>query len=537
MTHDLSAQSVLALRNDAVEADATGIAILSADAGHQILDVNHAFEQITGYPACDLVGASFERLTGPRTSREQLGEIQHALDEQKTFTGTIVGYRADGVPRWVDVTTATSAGDDGQVAYVLLTIRDATSLVRARAALDLVRGLGAAIRRAPAPADGSPAVVNLMVPIFTDWCAIHLLTADGGLKLAALAHASQPAPVTAPDVDVGEGGIGTVAISSIPLLHQPSEPQNPILVEQMARILGRPVHAVLTVPIASDATHTFGAMTWAITDDKREFAFEDIEIAEDVGARLGYSHDTFRVRRNLSQALHSREAFLSAAGHELRTPVVSIKGYAQLLLRDLERQHLSQQRLVNALRTIESSASRLSTLTEDLFSVYNRGSATVPLSLSTVKLESYLREFFRTAQAHLLHGHTLDLSGIVPSGWVSIDVTRFAQVLYNLMDNAQRFSPPTSAIRIATAQQPNGVVIALADSGKGLEPGEESAIFDPFYASRHASDHLESGLGISLYISQQIVQRHDGQIWAESEGPNQGATFKILLPTSAEPVS
>jgi signal transduction histidine kinase len=243
------------------------------------------------------------------------------------------------------------------------------------------------------------------------------------------------------------------------------------------------------------------------------------------------------VRRNLSQALHSREAFLSAAGHELRTPVVSIKGYAQLLLRDIERQHLSPQRLENALRTIESSASRLSTLTEDLFSVYNRGSATVPLNLSTVKLETYLREFFTTARAHLLHGHTLDLAGIAPAGWVSLDVTRFAQVLYNLMDNAQRFSPPTSEIRVATAQQPNGVLIAVSDAGSGLEPGEETAIFDPFYASRQPRDHAESGLGISLYISQQIVQRHDGQIWAESDGPNRGTTFKILLPRTADPAS
>jgi PAS domain S-box-containing protein len=537
MTHDLSAQSILALRNDAIEADATGIAILSAGPDHHFLNVNKAFEQITGYPACDLVGRSFETLTGPRTSREGLGAIQLALDRHQTFSGTIVGYRADGIPRWVDLTTVPSAGDDGQVAYVLLTIRDATSLVRAGGALELIRELGAAIRRAPAPADASSAVVNLMVPTFTDWCAIHLLSANGGLKLAALAHASQPAPVAAPGVDVGEGGIGTVAASGIPLLHQRSEPQNPILARQMSRLLDRPVHAVLTVPIASDATHIFGAMTWAITDDMREFAFEDIEIAEDIGARLGYSHDAYRVRQNLSQALDSREAFLSAAGHELRTPVVSIKGYAQLLLRDIQRQHLSPQRLENALRTIVSSASRLSTLTEDLFSVYNRGSATVPLSLSTVKLETYLREFFTTAQAHLLHGHTLDLSGIAPAGWVSIDVTRFAQVLYNLMDNAQRFSPPTSKIRITTAQQSNGVLIAVSDAGSGLKPGEETAIFDPFYASRHPRDHAESGLGISLYISQQIVQRHDGQIWAESDGPNRGATFKILLPRTAEPAS
>jgi signal transduction histidine kinase len=217
--------------------------------------------------------------------------------------------------------------------------------------------------------------------------------------------------------------------------------------------------------------------------------------------------------------------------------VVSIKGYAQLLLRDIRRQTLSPQRLQNGLHTIESAAERLSALTEDLFTVYNRGSSTVPLTLSTVKLESYLREFFSTAQAHLLHGHVLDVSAIRDTGWVSIDVVRFAQVLYNLMNNAERFSPPTTPIRIATLRQTNGAIISVADNGKGLMPGEETSIFDPFVTSRRNSDHTEAGLGISLYISQQIVQRHEGRIWAESAGPDQGTTFKILLPLVPDPAS
>jgi signal transduction histidine kinase len=68
-------------------------------------------------------------------------------------------------------------------------------------------------------------------------------------------------------------------------------------------------------------------------------------------------------------------------------------------------------------------------------------------------------------------------------------------------------------------------------------PGEETSIFDPFVTSRRNSDHTEAGLGISLYISQQIVQRHEGRIWAESAGPDQGTTFKILLPLVPDPAS
>lgn len=528
---------VLALRDEAIEANATGIAIVSADPHrHVIEDVNVAFARITGYPASALLGQTLAKLAGPRTRTEDAEAIRQALNVGQTYADTIVAYRADGTPIWVDLSLSPSFAS-GEVRHVLLTIRDATDLMRAQAALRLNRDLGTAVRSSARPADIIPDVARRMVPIFADWCVIHLLQDDGSLSAATVASASGEIPTGAAAVDVQGEGIGAVAFSSITLTHQPADPHNPALARQVERLLGRPVHAIASVPIASDATHTFGAITWAITADHRQFAREDIEIAEDVGARLGYYFDMYRARENLSSALHSRESFLSQAGHELRTPVVSIRGYAQLLLRDIRRQSLSPQRLENGLRTIESSAARLSQLTEDLFTVYNRGSATVPLSLTTVEAETYLRDFFTSARAHLLHGHDIDLSGIRPNGWISIDVVRFSQVLYNLINNAERFSPPSSPIRVASVRQGNAVLIEIADEGQGLLPGEDNAIFDPFYTSRRRQPDAQAGLGISLYISRQIVQRHQGRIWAESAGPDRGTTFKVLLPEAPAPGS
>jgi PAS domain S-box-containing protein len=327
----LDRDTVLALRDEAIEANATGIAIVSADAGrHVIEDVNAAFERITGYDAEQLLGETLATLSGPRTATEDAEAIRQD--------------RADGTPIWVDLSLSPSFAD-GQLSQVMLTLRDATDLMRAQAALRLNRDLGIVVRTSERPADIMPDVARLMVPVFADWCVIHLLHDDGSLSATSVTHATEPAPAGATAVDVRAEGIGAVAMSSITLAHQPADPHNPVLARQLERILDRPVHAIAAVPIASDATHTFGAITWAITEDKRQFAPEDIEVAEDVGARLGYYFDMYRARENLSSALHSRETFLSQAGHELRTPVVSIRGYAQLLLRDIRRQSLSAQRL------------------------------------------------------------------------------------------------------------------------------------------------------------------------------------------------
>jgi PAS domain S-box-containing protein len=534
----LNAQTVLALRSEAIESDSTGVAIMSAAGDeYHFLDVNRAFEDITGYAAQDVLGRSYEILAGPRTSPESLEAIATALNQNHNMTTTVVSYRADGTPLWVQVSVSPRSVDHGAREYVLLTIRDATAFVRARVGQELVRDASACIRQTPHPSDTLADIARMVVPAVADWCAIHTLNIDGSLSLRALMHPASTVPVSAARVDVRGEGIGAVAASSIPLRHQPSDPHNPVLGSQMSQILGTPVHAVLTVPIAPDATHTFGAMTWVTTDDKREFADEDVDIAEDIAVRIGYHYETYRVRANLSTAVRARETFLSVAGHELRTPVVSIKGYAQLLLRDFQRQVLSPRRLETGLRTIESAAEKLRSLTEDLFTVYSRGSATMPLNLDMVELDVYLRDFFKTAETHLLHGHTLDISGITPTGWVNIDSIRFAQVLYNLMNNAERFSPPSDPIRVATARHAHGVVISVTDTGKGLDAGEETSIFEPFVTSPRNADHTEAGLGISLYISHQIVQRHDGRIWAESAGRDQGTTFRIFLPSAPDPAS
>jgi PAS domain S-box-containing protein len=279
---------VLTLRDEAIDADATGIAIISAETGHHVIeDVNAAFARITGYHASDLIGHTLSMLAGPRTATEDAEAIRQALNFGRTYADTVVGYRADGTPIWLDLSLSPSF-DDGQLSHVLLTVRDATDLMRAQAALQLNRELGAAVRSSERPSDIIPDVARHMVPIFADWCIIHLLHDDGSLTTAAVAHASDQAAGPVDAVDVSAEGIGAVALSSITLGHQPADPSNPVMADQVERMLGKPVHAVVAVPIASDATHTFGAITWAITEDKRQFAPEDIEIAEDVGARIGY---------------------------------------------------------------------------------------------------------------------------------------------------------------------------------------------------------------------------------------------------------
>jgi signal transduction histidine kinase len=329
---------------------------------------------------------------------------------------------------------------------------------------------------------------------------------------------------------VSKGGIGKAFASGIPLLHQPSHPENPALAHQSAEIIGQPVRTATSVPIASNSLEAFGTITWAITDDEREYHHEDVHAAEEVGAKFGHYLEENQTRESLARAVRAREGFMKAAGHELRTPLVSIKGYTQLLLRDFRRQTISPQRLESGLKAIDTATSRLTDLMEDLFSVANPGINSLPLRLVTVDLTTYVREFLTTTPSLTLAGHRIHLSEPDEPLMVQIDLTRLSQVLFNVTINAVHFSPADSDILITTRRNGDAAEVLIQDRGRGLAPGEETSIFDPFAQGRTSYGPEEQGLGIGLYISKQIVARHHGDIWAESVGLEQGTTFYIRLP-------
>jgi signal transduction histidine kinase len=369
-----------------------------------------------------------------------------------------------------------------------------------------------------------------MVRDFADWCAIHLRQEDDSLALATIASRTGSSPLGNGDMPDPGIGIGKVFASGIPLIHQPNHPENPALSRQMQQITGMPIRSVASVPIASNSIEAFGVITWAITDDARTYHHEDVQAAEEVGVKFGHFLEEHQIRDSLARAVRAREGFMKAAGHELRTPLVSIKGYTQLLLRDFRRQSISPQRLEAGLRAIDTSTARLTDLMEDLFAITNPGVTSIPLRLMSVDIHSYIRDFLATTPSLTLAGHRISLSE--PDGplMIQIDMTRFSQVLFNIVINAVHFSPADSDVLIETKREDDHVVISVRDQGKGLAPGEEESIFDPFTQARSWYGSEQQGLGISLYISKQIVARHHGELWAESEGPDKGTTFHIRLP-------
>jgi excisionase family DNA binding protein len=234
-------------------------------------------------------------------------------------------------------------------------------------------------------------------------------------------------------------------------------------------------------------------------------------------------------RAAAEDALRLRDEFLQIAAHELRTPVTSLRGYAQLLLRRLEGgATLDPERLTSALQLIVGQGTKLTRLVSQLLDVARYEAGKLAIESAPTDLAAVVTQAVDAARGWS-DRHTLSLE-TCDRLVADVDALRLEQVLANLLDNAVKYSPAGGPIQVTLrSADPASAEIAVRDGGLGLPTELLGRIFERFYQAHHDA-HL-SGMGLGLHISRQIVELHGGEIWAESP-PGGGARFVLRVPIS-----
>jgi signal transduction histidine kinase len=233
-----------------------------------------------------------------------------------------------------------------------------------------------------------------------------------------------------------------------------------------------------------------------------------------------------------------KSRFLSMASHELKTPLTSISGLAQVLLRRM-RQRLEQGRpsdeewmdeqrgQVQRLELLNSQTARLGRLIDELLDVSRIESGKLDFHWAPVDLATLVNEVAERLQmTTTTHTIVVKMDGVVAP--LIGDRDHLEQVLDNLVTNAIKFSPDGGKIRIVLQETPDGVLVTVTDPGVGIPPSELDAIFGLFYQAEDPVSRRTGGMGLGLYISKEIVTRHGGRIWAESARDG-GSTFNVSL--------
>jgi signal transduction histidine kinase len=257
-----------------------------------------------------------------------------------------------------------------------------------------------------------------------------------------------------------------------------------------------------------------------------------VGVTMDVSARHHAEVERLRLAET-EAALRARDEILSIAAHELRTPVTTVMGFADLAIRGLEAGREPGPWLGRALDRIAEGSRQLAALIEDLLDVSRLRLGRLDLRLEVLDLAELSRDLTDRYREQAGETHVLTVVAPEEPCLVEADRHRLDQVLTNLLDNAVKYSPDGGAVGVTVGAADGGVLLTVHDTGIGLPAGAAEAIFAPFGRAANAVERNLPGLGLGLHICRGIVERHGGRIWAEGAEEGQGTTISLWLPAGS----
>lgn len=217
--------------------------------------------------------------------------------------------------------------------------------------------------------------------------------------------------------------------------------------------------------------------------------------------------------------------FLAVASHELKTPLTSIKAYSQLLSKTYER--ANDAFLKNGLTKVETQVNKMTKLVADFLNLSKLESDKFSMDLEKFDINELVRDIASDIQMVAIN-HTIVLERRRPI-FVIADKEKISQVVTNLLTNAVKYSPEDKNIQVTLKMEDGWVRVSVVDKGIGIKPGEHEKIFQRFYRSAFNDNISFSGFGIGLYISAEIIKKHNGKIGVVSD-EGRGADFYFMLP-------
>ncbi len=311
--------------------------------------------------------------------------------------------------------------------------------------------------------------------------------------------------------------------------------------ENSGRIIYEPLQAIgfsdlMAVPLLAGQT-TLGVLLVG-SHSPRGLTDEDLALFTTIGQQLGLTLKNAQLLRSATEMDALREAdrlksgFIAAVSHDLRSPLTAIRASVESLLDRRERQLAWEHD--HLLHNIAGQTSRLGRLVDQLLDLSRIEAGVLSLDLDWTELPVLIADTLAKFE-ELNNGCQVerDLSPDLPLHYVDPD--RLIQVLWNLLENANKYASPRSSIKVETRWTGIEVLIGVADRGPGIPAGEREKIFQHFYRlDRDYRAHTQ-GSGLGLAICRGIVQAHGGRIWVEDR-PGGGSIFRIALPLPPDSV-
>ncbi len=484
-------------------ADHTPDVLVRLDAGGHVVFVNASVHRLVGRLPRDLIG---------RTPRE--AGLPVPLCE--SWEGASARVRAEGLPQTAEFSVS---GPRGPRHYSGRFVPEYAS----GGALETVLGV---LRDVTEQKSAEDAVQRLLLEE-RHYARLLSLLAEASRQVHASLSAHEIAQVL---TDQARIILGTQRACTTVLPHEGTD--RPI------RTLSRccddgasdepPAQGVLRVPLTGQAGRPLGVLeVWG--REHGPFSAEDESILIQLGAIAATGLDNARLYSSLREVDVRKDEFLATLAHELRNPLAPVRNGLEILRRSDTLSPAGAQ----AHSVMERQITHLVRLVDDLMDVSRISRGKVDLRCERITLQTVVDCALESSRPAIDAGHH-HLVVDVPTAplWLDGDLTRLAQVMGNLLNNAAKYTPDGGHIRLTVRPEGPMAALSVTDDGVGLSPETLPRVFDLFAQIEHTLARSQGGLGIGLSLVKQLVEMHGGSIVAESEGLGRGSRFTVRLPLS-----
>ena len=547
--------------------DSSDDAIMGKTLNGILTEWNEGARRLFGYAADEVVGRPMGTIIPPEKLAEEEEVLARLRRGEKIDHFDTLRMRRDGSRVDVSLTVSPIKNPSGHIVGASTIARDITDRKRTEERqADLLRRERAvrldaenAARRAQFLSEASsvlassldyastlPTVVRLAVPAIADVCAIDIRRTDGTIERLATAHVE---PEQAPRLEDSRRRHGDHPDGPIATVMRTGEAQlrPEIDDEQLAGMAASPEQLAffrtlgltsgLFVPLMAQG-EVLGVLTLLTTTSGRRYASDDLANARDLAHRAAIAIQNARLFGEAERARSEAEAanrlkddFLATLSHELRTPMNAVLGWAELLAAG----SLDDERTAHAVRVIQRNALAQAQMIEDLLDVARITTGKLRLDVRSVTLPTVIEAVVESLQPAADARDISVESTLDPhAGAVAGDAQRLQQVVWNIVSNAIKFTPPGGRVSIQLLGGPSHVEVVVSDTGRGIAPDVLPYIFDRFRQGDSSSTRTHGGLGIGLALVKHLVELHGGTVEARSKGIGHGATFVVTLPIARQ---
>jgi two-component system, LuxR family, sensor kinase FixL len=249
----------------------------------------------------------------------------------------------------------------------------------------------------------------------------------------------------------------------------------------------------------------------------------------DISERRAAEEERTRLLAQLQRAVHARDEFISVASHELKTPITALKLQFQIAARQVangDRRVFDEEMVRRRVATTNRQLDRMGKLIEDMLDVTRAGAGSFVVQFGPTDLSEVVREVAERFDEQLMVAGSQLSTRIEPGVQAACDRFRVEQVLTNLLTNAIKYGDG-KPVEVSLSADGELARLSVSDHGIGIPRESLARIFQPF--ERAVSSENVSGMGLGLYITQQIVRAHGGRVRVESQ-PGKGSRFTVELP-------